>query len=147
MKQNPNRLEFTSCPCYTISSSNESASDLSKSFASLWDSMSSRNNLNPSPAPLLWFQRFFVLFLSQTANWLLCKMVTVLGNSVPQFWMILSFLTHPRGGAPLPGKGIHNGPYTFIQHRHYSTGRRTRWRLRCSQNHSLTHVCPQTIIH
>lgn len=120
----------------------------------LWDSTYCLNNWNPSSAFLLCLPRFFFLAPIQNCQSASLQNGDILQNSFPQLsWMIPSFLTCPLGGAPLPGKDtghLQHWTCILIQHRCYSTGQRIWWRCSqklCSQNHSLTHICPQTIIH
>lgn len=65
-----------------------------ESLTSLWDSAYSLNNCNPSSASMLWLQRFFVVFLSRTANQLLCKIVTHLTEFSPSVVLDDSRLSH-----------------------------------------------------
>lgn len=120
-----------------------------ESFTSLWDSTYSLNNWNPSSASLLWLKcSFFCSFpelpIGFSAKWsYLTEPLVVLDDSQ------LSHSSSWRCSSPWQG---HRESPTLncllIQY----TGWRIWWRWRCSQklcsqNHSLTHICPQTIIH
>lgn len=151
-RKKTNRLEFTSCPDITFPSSHESASALARTFCFIVREHLSPSQLEPlfCPFALVSMVLCFVPFPNHSSTSLqngccltkLCSLVDAqLFNLSP--W---------RCSSPCQGHGAsHTWACVLIQHRGYSTGW-IQWRLRCSQklcslNHTLTHICPQTITH